>query len=34
VNQFIPLQKLAESYFKESRLLASAHGFSVFELRP
>lgn len=34
VNQFIPLQKLAESYFKESRLLASAHGFNVFELRP
>lgn len=34
VNQFIPLQKLAESYFKESRLLASADGFNVFELRP
>lgn len=34
VNQFIPLQKLAESCFKESRLLASAHGFNVFELRP
>ena len=34
VNQFIPLQKLAESCFKESRLLAAADGFNVFELRP
>lgn len=34
VNQFIPLQKLAEAYFKESRLLASSDGFNVFELRP
>ncbi|MDO8907392.1 MAG: methyltransferase [Pseudohongiella sp.] len=34
VNQFIPLQKLAEAYFKESRLLAASDGFNVFELRP
>ncbi|MDP3518645.1 MAG: methyltransferase [Pseudohongiella sp.] len=34
VNQFIPLQKLAESCFKESRLLGAADGFNVFELRP
>lgn len=34
VNQFIPLQKLAEPYFKESRLLAASDGFNVFELRP
>jgi 16S rRNA (guanine1207-N2)-methyltransferase len=34
VNQFIPLQKLSESCFKESRLLGAADGFNVFELRP
>jgi 16S rRNA (guanine1207-N2)-methyltransferase len=34
VNQFIPLAKLAEAYFKESRLLAASDGFNVFELRP
>ncbi|MBU2098191.1 MAG: methyltransferase [Gammaproteobacteria bacterium] len=34
VNQFIPLPKLAEAYFKEHRLLAASDGFNVYELRP
>lgn len=34
VNQFIPLDKLAADYFSQMRVMASADGFTVYELRP
>lgn len=33
VNQFVPLEKLAESHFSQADILAHKHGFKVFSLR-